>query len=353
MENLIIGVPARNEAATIAGLAETLEAAASLLPMRCELVLGYQQGGDDTLDVWHARQFRLPQRVLHDAGSGKGRNVKQLIRYARDAGGHLLLVDGDLRFHDPSDIAAFVGLDRLAGGGMVLPLWCRPRGQGNSTDFIASPLLYAIFGARVRHPLAGQMLFANKMVETIELDALPDDYGIDVALTMQCLLAGLDVEQVVVPFPGHEAGGNSGQVMEEVAAALFGCLAPGGDLRPGELGRSDVSWPERWWAGQTILPPSSRSLTGLIEALALSPKRYRRLTAWLTASPAEVSDFWCEQLAAAVRSVQAGAEIGPVVAGLVGPFLVHAEYRRRLEVDFAGAEAYVAELGSRLAAVLS
>lgn len=361
MENLIIGIPARNEAATIAGLAGTLEAAASLLPaeIRCELVLGYQPGGDDTLDRWHAREFRLPQRVLHDepGAVGKGRNVKRLIAFAREAGAHLLLVDGDLQFRDPADLAAFVGVDRLARGGMVLPLWCRPRGQGNSTDFVACPLLYATFGARIRHPLAGQMLFANKLLETIDVDALPDDYGIDVALTIQSLLEGLDVEQVVVPFPGHEAGGNSGLVMEEVAAAMLAFLAPGGDSRLGEFRRPDVTWPPQWWQGQAILPPSSRSLEGLIDGLvadgAVTEHGYRRLTAMFTASPAEVGEFWCEQLAAAVRSVRAGAEIGPLVAGLVGPFLVHAEYRRRVEVDFAGAEAYVTELGSRLAAALS
>lgn len=356
MEKLVIGIPARNEAATIAALAETLEAAAALLGegIRSELVLAYQPGGDDTLGRWHSRRFRLPHEVLlgPDGVTGKGRNVKQLISYAREAGAHLLLVDADLRFHHPSDVAQFVDIDRLARGGMVLPLWCRPRGQGNSTDFLAYPLLYAMFGARVRHPLAGQMILTNKMLETIELDTLPDDYGVDVALTIQALNDGLAIDQVVVPFPGHEAGGNSGRIMENVANATLAFLAPGVESR-----RTDVNWQPEWWEGQTILPPSSRTLRGLIDELLadelVSEEQYRQLTAMLNASPPEVRDFWCDHLANAILLARAGHPIDPLVSDLVGPFLVHAEYRRRVELDFAGAEAYVTELGARLADAVS
>jgi hypothetical protein len=356
VEKLVIGIPARNEAATIAELAETLEVAAALFGegIRSELVLAYQPGGDDTLERWHSRQFRLPHKVLYgpEGVSGKGRNVKQLILYAREAGAHLLLVDADLRFYQPSDVAQFVGTDRLSKGGMTLPLWCRPRGQGNSTDFLACPLLYAMFRARIRHPLAGQMMLANKMLETIEIDVLPDDYGIDVALTMEGLNEGLAIDQVVVPFPGHEAGGNSGQIMEDVARAALTFLAPGVESR-----RTDVSWPHEWWKGQTILSPSSRSLRGLIDKLVadnlVSNERHGRLTAMLDASPVEVRDFWRDALAAATRSAQAGHPIDSLVSDLVGPFLVHAEYRRRLELEFADAEAYVADFGIRLADAVS
>jgi hypothetical protein len=356
VEKLVIGIPARNEAATIAQLADTLEMGAALFGegIRSELVLAYQPGEDETLERWHSRQFQLPHRVLRapEGVSGKGRNVKQLILYTREAGAHLLLVDADLKFYRPSDVAQFVGTDRLSRGGMTLPLWCRPRGQGNSTDFFACPLLYAMFGARIRHPLAGQMILTNKMLETIEVDALPDDYGIDVALTIQGLNEGLAIDQVVVPFPGHEAGGNSGRIMENVANAMLAFLAPGVESR-----RTDVNWPHEWWEGQTILAPSARSLRGLIDQLVsdqlVSSDQHGQLTAMLSASPAEVRDFWCDHLAGAALSAQAGQPIELLVSNLVGPFLVHAEYRRLVELDFAGAEAYVADLAATLADALS
>jgi hypothetical protein len=347
VEKLVIGVPARNEAETIAELAGALEIGAAWLGegIRCELVLAYQPGGDDTLERWHSRPFRVPHRVLHspDGVSGKGRNIKQLISHAREANAHLLLVDGDLRFYRPSNVVQFVGTDRLSKGGMVLPLWCRPRGEGNSTDFLACPLLYAMFGARIRQPLAGQMLLSDQMLDTIVLDALPDDYGIDVALTIHGLNEGLAIDQVVVPFPGHDAGGNSRRIMENVASAM---LAPLGQKVDNK--REDISWPLDWWRGQIVLPPSSRSLRGLIEELVPSDQQ-TQFTALLHGSPVEVRDFWCDRLANATRLARAGHPVEPLVTELVGPFLVHAEYRRQVELDLDGAEGYVADLCARLA----
>jgi hypothetical protein len=225
VEKLVIGVPAREEGATIAELAGALELGAAWLGegTRSELVLAHQPGGDDTLDRWQSHRFRVANRVLHgpDGASGKGRNIKRLIRHALEAEAHLLLVDADLRSYPPSNVGLFVATDRLSRGGMVLPLWCRPSGEGNSTDFLACPMLFAIFGARVRQPLAGHMLLTRRMLGTIPVDALPDEYGVDVALTMHALNEGLPLDQVVVPFPGHDAGGNSHRIMEDVARMVL------------------------------------------------------------------------------------------------------------------------------------
>ena len=351
VEELVIGVPARNEGATIAELAVALEVGAGWLGegIRSELVLAYQPGEDDTLLRWQSIPFRLANRVLHgpDGARGKGRNVKQLIRHARQAEAHLLLVDADLRANPPANVGRFVDVGRLARGGMALPLWCRPRGEGNSTDFLACPLLFAAFRARVRQPLAGQMLLTRRMLDTVDVDSLPDDYGIDIALTMHALTQGLPVEQVEVPFPGHEAGGNSRQIMENVASVMLAILA-----RQPVSERRDVSWPKRWWEAQNAPPPSSRSLRALDEDL-LPANQLRPIHALLEGPPEEVRDFWCDRLAGAIRSAQAGRPITPLVAGLVTPFLVHAEYRRGTNVDLNGAEAYVVDLCTRLADAVS
>jgi hypothetical protein len=351
VQRLVIGVPARNEAATIADLAGALEAGAALLGegVRSQVVLAYQPGGDDTLARWHSLQLRIPSRVLYgtDGESGKGRNVKRLISYARETSAHLLLVDADLRSYDPSNIGQFVSANRLSLGGMVLPLWRRPRGQGNSTDFLACPLLFAMYGARVRQPLAGQMLLSKQMLDKIELDALPDDYGIDVALTMHGLNEGLPIDQVIVPFPGHDAGSNSRQIMEDVASAILASF----ESRV-HTSRTDIRWPPQWWEGQTELAPSSRSLRGLIEEV-MPAEQHSQLTVLANSSPSEVRDLWCGHLVGATRLARAGHRVGPIVADLVGPFLLHAEYRRLVELDAAEAEAYVFDLCVRLADAIS
>ena len=351
----MIGVPACNEAATIGPLADALEFGAALLGecTRCELVLAYQAGGDDTLRQWQSRSFRLASRVLHcqPGLTGKGRNVKLLIRHARDLGAHLLLVDADLRAYPPSHVLEFARPERLVRGGAVLPLWCRPRGEGNSTDFLASPLLFACYGARVRQPLAGQMLLTSKALETIDVDGLPDDYGIDVGLTMHVLEQGLPVDQVVITFPDHEGGANSHLIMTDVASTMLSALAGKSNWEDGRRDRGDVSWPRGWWKAQSEPPRSERSLKPLIEGLVPS-EQMGRWSALFEASPDVVRDIWCERLAAAVGEARAGCPIPDVVAELVHPFLVHAEYRRQVAPDLDEAETYLADLCERLAAAI-
>jgi hypothetical protein len=348
VEELVIGIPAHDEGTTIAALAEALELGSARLgeAIRCELVLAFQSGTDDTLDQWQSRRFRIPHGVLRcpDGLTGKGRNVKLLLRHAQATGAHLLLVDADLRAYPPSNVSLFVRPERLPRAGLVLPLWSRPRGQGNSTDFLACPLLYAAFGARVRQPLAGQMLLSRHLLAAIDVDDLPDDYGIDVALTMHALDHGHPVTQVVTPFPGHEGGGNSFRIMADVAGTLLRRLARG-SLPV----REDVRWPERYWEPLPAPPPSSRSLEGLIEQVAPSspPAQWRDA---LGRPPEVIRDLWCGDLAAAVGRARAGEPLPEVVGGLGYPFLVHAEYRRRLGVDRSSAEAYITQLSDRLAA---
>jgi hypothetical protein len=348
MERLVVGVPARNEAATIADLAVALEQGAAMLGegVRCELVLAYQPGMDDTLARWQSHPFRLPNRVLRgaDGEAGKGRNVKRLIRYARARDAHLLLVDGDLGSYEPQTVAAFCGGERLVRGGLVLPLWCRPRDEGNSTDFLACPLFFASLGARVRHPLAGQRLLTNQLLASVDCDQLPDDYGIDVALTGHALVTDRPVVQVTVPFPAHQAGRNSDQIMGDVASTLLAFVAASGGTD-----RSDVRWPDQWWRGQQRTEPAPRSFHRHLDPVS----EPGHLSGLLEVDPEQVRDFWCAALAASVRQARLGADPVRLVADLVQPFFVHAEYRRNTEPDLNRAEAYVAELSERLAAELS
>jgi hypothetical protein len=134
--------------------------------------------------------------------------------------------------------------------------------------------------------------------------------------------------------------------MNDVACALLRRLAS----RDPAV-RTDVVTPARWWVGSDPVAPSSRTLLGLIEQVVPS----EALNEWMALfdAPAEVvQELWSDCLVDAVHQARAGRPVVELAAGLVYPFLVHAEYRRRIEVDVAGAEAYVGELCDRVAAAL-
>jgi hypothetical protein len=318
-----------------------------------ELVLAYQTSEDDTLAQWRGRTHRIGQRVLEcEPGVlGKGRNVKLIARHCVEQEADLLLVDADLRRYEPSNVARFVSAAYRDNLDFVLPLWCRQWGHANSTNYLASPLLRALYGARVRHPLAGHMFIGRSLLQALDIDALPDDYGVDIAITMAVLDMGGRIGQVLVPEISHrERPDNSETIMREVAAAMLARVSEGP-----RSDRRDVTWPEHYW-DELLWPPDDDSASGDRDEAMTRPTPG-------SATPARrgpdteisrVQATWCAELARAVRAVERGAAVNASVDDLVAPFFAHASTRNdQARPGLAEAEAYVLALGDRLADALT
>ncbi len=356
MSRLLIGVPARNEAERIVELAQRIELGTSLLDSadECTLALAYQHSDDDTLERFTRRPARIPQVVLRspEPSIGKGANVKLLVQRALDENAdYLLLVDADLGDYDPRNLVRVVDAARRDDLDLVLPLWSRPHGQGNTTNYLASPLLFASHSARIRQPLAGHMLLGRSLLERLDVDALPDDYGIDITLTLTALAAGAAIGQVGLHAPEHPSKeGNSERVMVEVATAVLRALAgsPAVD-------RPDVAWPEHYWAGWEF-PHNGGIESDHVDVILQHAGSDAELEEWLAlgdATDEEVADMWCDHLSDAVRrSRSPHADLSRIVPDLICPFFVHAEYRSRRGASVTELEQYVADLGLRLAARL-
>jgi glycosyltransferase involved in cell wall biosynthesis len=356
LTRLLIGVPARNEADRIVDLADRIEVGADMLGASYEsrLVLAYQASSDDTLDRFTTRSSTIPQLVVQSphARQGKGANVKLLVQQALDDGvDFLALIDADLGGYEPRNLGRVVDAAVADCHSLVLPLWCRPQHQGNTTNYLASPLIFATRGARVRQPLAGHMLLHRSLLERLDLDALPDDYGIDITITLRALDAGLSVGQVPLVSPAHPSKeGNSERVMLEVASSALRAVS-----RRSALDRGDVCWPERYWDGWEW-PQNGGVEPDHIDVILQHAGSESDLESWLELSDAgddEIADVWCDHLADAVRAIRSpDPDLPRIVDDLVCPFFVHAEHRARQHSTVEELELYVADLGLRLAARL-
>ena len=353
MPYLVLGIPARNEASTVARMGDSLEQGAALVGEMAvtELVLGYQTSEDDTLAQWRDRTTRIRQRVLEcePGARGKGLNVKLIARHCVEHEADLLLVDADLRHYEPSNVARFVSIAYRNNLDFVLPLWCRQWGHANSTNYLASPLLRALYGARVRQPLAGQMFIGHSLLQALNIDALPDDYGIDIALTMSVLDRGGRIGQVPLPGVSHpERPSNSEAIMRDVAAAMLTRVSKGP-----RSDRSDVTWPEQYWEELQWPSDLEASMNESDEAWGRLPGRTTPDTPGPSADASVAQTAWCAELAGAVRAVERGGSVNVAVDNLVEPFFAHASTRRRqVRPDLADAEAYVHVLGDELAQAL-
>jgi hypothetical protein len=356
LTRLLIGVPARNEAERIVELADRIESGATMLGSSydCRLALAYQTSDDDTLDRFTARSSRIPQVVLQSPRTrvGKGANVKLLAQQAlKDDVDFLLLVDADLGGYDPCNLGRVLDAAEQHGHSLVLPLWSRPQRQGNTTNYLASPLIFASRRARVRQPLAGHMLLHRSLLERLDLDALPDDYGIDIRITLTALDTGSSVGQVPLVAPEHPSKeGNSERVMTEVATAVLGALA-----KLSAIDRPDVCWPDRYWEGWEW-PRNGGIEPDHVDVILEHARSETDLESWLELSDAsdnDIAEMWCDHLADAVRKVRAPyPDLGGIVNDLVCPFFVHAEHRARHHSSVEELELYVADLGLKLAARL-
>jgi hypothetical protein len=107
------------------------------------------------------------------------------------------------------------------------------------------------------------------LLGTVNEDRLPDDYGIDVALTVHALAEDRPVDQVLVPFPDHEAGTNSAEIMGDVARTLLGLGARDLQVQRTDVGRTG---PRRRRASNLATPPGSVGRRG---SARLAPRAVR------------------------------------------------------------------------------
>jgi len=356
LTRLLIGIPARNEADSIVALTERLECGAAALGPSCDtrLALAYQVSEDDTLHRFVTRPSALPQLVLEPSAgvTGKGANVKLLLQRALDDGDdYLLLVDADLTNYDPCNLVRAVAYAQRNGDDIVLPLWPRPQMQANTTNYLACPLTFATCGARIRQPIAGHMLLGRSFLERLDIDALPDDFGVDVVITLTALREQARVRQVELVAPDHPSKrGNSERVMAQVATSILRALA----TMP-RIDRRDVAWPDRYWE-KWAWPRNAGIEPDYVDVILQHAASETDLAGWLAFSEAgddAVAEMWCDNLADAVRRIWSPhPDLSRIVDDLVCPFFVHAEHRARRVGTVAELEAYVSDLSLRLAARL-
>ena len=196
------------------------------------------------------------------------------------------------------------------------------------------------------------MLLDQALLGALDLAGLPDDFGIDLAITIAALALGHNVGQVVVASPAHASRGpdNSERVMLDVARVALALL---GTCRP--VTRRDVRWPEQYSELLSEPPATPGSSADFLGVLARRARTEDELGGWLELlnAPDDVMrDLWCERLAEALRRSHHGGDPGQLADGLVAPFLIHAEHRRRHgPTDGAAIDTYVAQLGEHVAAL--
>jgi hypothetical protein len=212
----VVGIPARNEAATVAAVARAADAGLSrAFPHSTNVVLLADNGSTDgTVERFLDTDLRAHQLVARSSGigTGKGTNVFAIADRALELGAErVLLLDADVRSTEPEWIGRLAEAVDGPGPAIAVPVYRRDRYEANTTNHLASPLLAGVFGARVQQPIGGEFAVNRAFLERAATWHRPASsylYGIDVWLTGNALREGMRVVEVPLgrklhnsPFP--------------------------------------------------------------------------------------------------------------------------------------------------------
>ncbi|PRY37324.1 glycosyltransferase [Umezawaea tangerina] len=237
----VVGIPARNEATTVAAVARAADAGLrAAFPDGGNVVVLAENGSTDgTAERFEDTELTVGKVVVRSSGigTGKGTNVFEILdQGARLDADRVLLLDADVRSTEPEWI------DRLARAvdgdepAIAVPAYRRNRFEANTTNHLASPLLAAVYGVHVQQPIGGEFAFNRAFIERARTWARPASsylYGIDVWLTANALRENLRVVEVPLgrklhnsPFPKIL------RLPQQVLDSLFHVLLTTDEVRP-------------------------------------------------------------------------------------------------------------------------
>lgn len=197
-------LPSREEAATIAQVASAVDrvmqgGAGSIVNVDCSK-------SDLTQRTFCSVSTATSKKSVHTGTAGKGYQVLLGLAEERTAGRYLL-VDTDNSRPEATVFAALLSaVDE--GADLAIADYNRLWIEGNLTNHVARPILYASVGLDLPQPISGDIAISGRLAkavleafELIKIDGLAacvGGYGIDAFIVLVAAKAGFDIVQVPV-----------------------------------------------------------------------------------------------------------------------------------------------------------
>ncbi|MBF6556248.1 MAG: glucosyl-3-phosphoglycerate synthase [Acidimicrobiales bacterium] len=193
-------IPARNEAATVGAIVNSIVSALTASPGGAPLVDEVVVIDDGSTDQTAHQALLAGARVIatHTPGGGKGQAMRSALKSAD--GDVIAFVDADVTNFGPHFITGLLGpvlLDEsvtLVKGFYQRPLHGAPDGGGRVTELTAKPIIDVLFPhlTSIEQPLAGETAAPRWILETC---GLADGYAVELALLID-VAARFGVESI-------------------------------------------------------------------------------------------------------------------------------------------------------------
>jgi hypothetical protein len=251
--DVLVGIPTLNNAATVGGVVRAVHQAFARYFPRDRTVLINSDGGSDdgspaivrdcavddpdTFTVSHT--LRTVHRITtpYHGVPGKGSALRQILAAADLTQARAVAVlDADVSSVTPEWVAALIRPVREQQFDYVTPVYPRHPLDGPLVTQMIRPLVDAVYGWRIREPLAAEFACSNGFVtHCLEQDIWTSplaQYGIDLWMTGTAL-AG-DFRCCQAPLGTRRTGGHVRvgfqELFQQVVGAAFGCVEAHADV---------------------------------------------------------------------------------------------------------------------------
>ncbi|MCZ0991904.1 hypothetical protein O1L44_00395 [Streptomyces noursei] len=318
----MVGILARNEASTIAGVAEAADKGLHLAFPSCRNVVMLADSGsvDGTVQCFATTRLQAEKVMVcsNGADSGKGTNVLAISGRALQLGARqVVILGGNLRTPDPEWVRLLASA--VAGGkpAIALATHARDRYDASIANHLVRPLIAATFGAHLAQPIGGEVAMNYAFLQEMSSWEAPDSarlYGIDAWLTANALRQSLKVTEVPLGGTVHRlAPVKTLPRCQQVVDALFYVMTwldkPHPAPRTAAAYREVVSQTAARRSPPQLPPALCDRLTGYVtrhreDLCALFPSiRSLQHAPWGVRIPVEA---WPDLLADAVEGLAAG-----------------------------------------------
>ncbi len=231
--DIIVGIPSRNEADTIAFPTEQASIGlTTYFPGLKSVIVNCDNfSTDGTKEAFFSAPCQVPRIYVStpEGVAGKGNNFRNLFQLVHDLGAKaVVVVDADLKSITPKWIKN-LGEPLLGEYGYVTPIYLRHKYDGTITNNIAYPLSRCLYGRRVRQPIGGDFGFSGELASFyLQHESWTEAvayFGIDIWMTTLAMYFRKPITQAFLGRPKihrpKDPASSLGPMFREVVGTLF------------------------------------------------------------------------------------------------------------------------------------
>ncbi len=202
---IVVIIPSLNEEKNISHVTKTVDKGLMTISKKITieaLIVNADSGSSDkTRSVFEKTQTYFPKKsfLFDGKNKGKGKNIYETLKKYIQKTDYFMMFDSDLKSISPMWIKKMFFSLIESNSDLVIPIYERNRYEGNTTNHLSSPLIYACFGKYIAQPIAGDFAFsaklANKIIKSVSQKS-DYAYGIDSLITLTALINNYTITQI-------------------------------------------------------------------------------------------------------------------------------------------------------------